>query len=434
MSANKGESRSVVDSGGDSTVLSAIKENDWVMLETGSGVSYLVGEPGISRTPLPPYSDEACAFLSDLSSQLLALPESRTMPDVISFAFWCRRSHINALREKYEGNESCPARMGRGLSFHVTPSNVPINFAFSFAFSLLAGNANIVRVPSRAFRQIDIMCDVLNRVLKQHPAVAKRTAFVSYPADDCVTTQFSKQADVRIIWGGDETVGRIRAMACKPRCKDIVFADRYSVAILDVAAVMQANDSQVATLADGFYNDTYLMDQNACSSAQSIFWLNSDGSDTANIFARATSRFWQAVSSIAHARYDLQASVAVEKYIKLCEDILDGTSSKSVYDDAYLYRIFLEDRHLSSTNLRGVGGYFYEMSITTLEEIVPLVDSRWQTLLYYGVDPHIIRDLVVQHRLHGIDRIVPIGSAMDIDIVWDGYDLVQEFTRVIDVR
>lgn len=34
----------------------------------------------------------------------------------------------------------------------------------------------------------------------------------------------------------------------------------------------------------------------------------------------------------------------------------------------------------------------------------------------------------------GIDRIVPIGATMEFDLVWDGYDLTRELTRVVTMR
>ena len=33
--------------------------------------------------------------------------------------------------------------------------------------------------------------------------------------------------------------------------------------------------------------------------------------------------------------------------------------------------------------------------------------------------------------LRGIDRVVPVGRALDMDIVWDGYDLIGSLSRLI---
>ena len=38
---------------------------------------------------------------------------------------------------------------------------------------------------------------------------------------------------------------------------------------------------------------------------------------------------------------------------------------------------------------------------------------------------------IADAHLRGIDRIVPIGRAIDIGVVWDGHELVSELTRVV---
>ena len=34
----------------------------------------------------------------------------------------------------------------------------------------------------------------------------------------------------------------------------------------------------------------------------------------------------------------------------------------------------------------------------------------------------------------GIDRVVPIGQALDISLNWDGYDIINILTKVVDIR
>jgi hypothetical protein len=84
--------------------------------------------------------------------------------------------------------------------------------------------------------------------------------------------------------------------------------------------------------------------------------------------------------------------------------------------------------------IRGRCGYFYEYCAASLDEIAHIVNEKYQTLTYYGVDSHDLRSFVLSNRLAGIDRVVPIGSAMDISIIWDGYDLVERLSRICDVR
>ena len=57
--------------------------------------------------------------------------------------------------------------MGRGEVFHITPSNVPLNFAYSFSFSFLAGNSNIVKVSNKNFEQSEILIKIIKSLLKK---------------------------------------------------------------------------------------------------------------------------------------------------------------------------------------------------------------------------------------------------------------------------
>ena len=117
-------------------------------------VDYLIGSCNICNLPMQPCSSNILDFISKLSEILRNDTLARTWPDVMSLAFWCRKSNILRISKDVMHKEM---RLGRGLTFHIAPSNIPVNFAFSFLFSLLAGNANIVRVPTKSFPQIDII-------------------------------------------------------------------------------------------------------------------------------------------------------------------------------------------------------------------------------------------------------------------------------------
>lgn len=388
-----------------------------------NGVEYLAGGPDVSEAPLTACSDEAMAFLSDLSGKLLHDPQTREYPDVMSFAFWCRKGNLKKLKDGYA------QRLGRGLAFHVAPSNVPVNFAFSFAFSLLAGNGNIVRVPSRDFPQVRLICGAINQILPDHPEIGRRTAFVRYQVNQETTESFCAKADVRLIWGGDSTVKTVRSCPVKPKCVDIVFADRYSICILNGAEIVQADEKSLQKLAEGFYNDTYLMDQNACSSPQLMLWINGS--------TGARERFWGAVTEYAATRYDLQGMTAVDKYTQLCVDAVERPEVVRVVRQGggLLYRAELSElAQNAGDSLRGRGGYFYETDLTELEEICPIVNEKYQTLTYFGLDSERLQRMVIDNRLRGIDRIVPVGRAMDIGIIWDGYDIISMLSRIVQAE
>lgn len=56
-------------------------------------------------------------------------------------------------------------------------------------------------------------------------------------------------------------------------------------------------------------------------------------------------------------------------------------------------------------------------------------NTHCQTIGLLG-DKAIVEPLI-RSGIRGVDRVVPIGRTMDFDLMWDGYDLVERFTREI---
>ena len=360
--------------------------------------------------------------LGEISAAILKSPVGRQHPDLTAFAFYIRKANLQKLATALPPDEF---RLGRGLCFHVAPANIPINFAFSWVFSLLAGNANVVRLPSKGFPQVDALLGIISATLERCPELKERNAFVKYPRTDNETTAACcRMADCRMIWGGDRTIAAIKALPTRPRCVDICFADRYSVALIDGGAVLAADETQIARLADGFYNDTYLMDQNACSSPQVILWEHDS--------AAARERFWGAVEALARRKYALQDAVAVDKYTLFCEEAVGNENVLAVFRKGnLLYRVELKALPPDIVRHRGKAGFFFEYSLKSRDELFKVVSEKFQTVTQFGVDAAALAGEIAAANLRGVDRIVPVGRAMDIGAVWDGHDLVRELSRVI---
>ncbi|WP_051555491.1 acyl-CoA reductase [Anaerovibrio lipolyticus] len=392
-------------------------------------LTYLAGNVIHNVKPLPPFCDVVCRFLDVFSSELLHDQSCKNYPDITAVAFWARKGNINKWKERTNLNE---LRLGRGVAFHITPSNIPVQFIFSYMFGLLAGNANIVRVTSKEFSQITLICDVLNKVLNmdEFSVIRSMTCIVRYPRESDYTKQFSEKCHVRLIWGGDETIAQIRQCPLPPRAIELVFPDRYSLAILSAEIVAEVGTNELCRLAQNFYNDTYLMDQNACSSPQLIVW---QGEKDAIVYAKR--KFWDAIKRLVVDQYDFPAIKATSKYLNFCVNAIKyPQTGQLVSSDNYLYRVQLEKLPVNCDELRGQFGLFYEYDSRELAELSLIVNEKYQTLTYYGVDKELLVKMVLHNQWLGIDRIVPMGRALDMDLLWDGYDFIREMSRIVDVR
>ena len=394
-------------------------------------IDVLVGNlSNLEKTrPTKPFSEEAIRFLEELSREILIDKEAKLFSDVISFGFWCRKSNLLKLSEEYQNINN---RIGLGIVFHITPTNVPVNFAFSYVFSILAGNSNIVRVPSKNFKQIDIICRIINSIFfqKKHKNIFEKTLFIRYPQDDEITAYLSSKCNARIIWGGDFTVNSIRKIPLPSRSIDIGFSDRYSFSIINPMSIDGLSELNLNRLAENFYNDTYLMDQNACSSPHLIVWKSPKNINT----EKHKERFWNAIRKLAEKKYDLQPVNAIDKFTLICKDGLLNNFTSTNFKSNYLYQVKIDKVPDRVTNLNGKFGYSYELDIADIKEITKLVETKIQTITYFGIPKNEILDFIIEEGLIGVDRIVPIGTALDIGIYWDGYDLIRTLSRNILVN
>ena len=398
------------------------------MMKLKKNIKYLVGSHHLDSLSIEPYNEEVINFLKDFSLKLDKSKYIKQFPDLKTLAFFCRKQNLINLKKKFY-NFSPETRLGLGLIFHITPSNVPTNFFYSLIFGLLTGNTNIVKVPSKIFDQIDIICNITKSLLKKkYSNLKKFITIVRYSSNDEYTQKTSLNCDGRIIWGGDRSVENIKNFKLKQKSTELTFGDRYSLCLIKGSEFLKLKFSEKIALTLKFYNDTYTADQNACSSPHLILWLGKDNKKAKNIF-------WSLLNKIVNNKYDFSNMASVEKYTELCKKIVtDKNIKNSKTFSKNIYTITLKKLNKDITNYRGKWGFFYEYDIISLKILKKFISKKFQTLTYFGIKKSTLKDLIIKSKLQGIDRIVPIGQALDISFFWDGYDINKSLTRVIDIK
>lgn len=389
----------------------------------------LAGTAQPSSEPWAPFDPRAVRFLAGLSGAIRRAPESRRHEAVYAFGFWCRQARLEALERRHSRSG---IRVGRGLVFHVPPSNVPALFAYTMAIGLLAGNANIVRLSTRRGEADAALLALLRQELDrpEHREVKERLSIVSYGRDSEITAAYCARCDARVVWGGDDTAAAIRAMPVPPHAVELVFPDRWSLALFSQAAFSAMSGEERAETARRFYNDTYQMDQNACASPQLVLWLTDGGT------ADCRSLWWAAVAEQAARRYELDGWRAARKKELLCRCIMTmrtpAIASVERYGGDLLYAAWLDQLPAGPAGVRGGFGLFFQSEIHRLEELLPLLSPRVQTLVCGGMEPGPLARWLAQHGARGVDRVVPPGRALEMDTIWDGRDLIAGLSRRIE--
>ena len=100
-----------------------------VMLDKNRVIFELADNKNFNIKIFQPFSDLVIDFLNDFSNELKSRKEAHSFPDLIYLIIWTSKKSIKELEKKFKNSE---IRLGRGLIFHICPSNVPTNFIYSF--------------------------------------------------------------------------------------------------------------------------------------------------------------------------------------------------------------------------------------------------------------------------------------------------------------
>ena len=370
------------------------------------------------------FSEEVLEFLSELTEEIRRNPVLKNWPQAMTFAFWCRRNRLKQWHGKIvEASE----RKGRGTIFHVAPSNIPFLFAYSMVYGMLAGNGNLIRISEKISEEVMPVLAVIDRVMRRYPVLYQENLIFTYGHDPALNDYFSKHCQARVLWGGDETIYTFRKSEVLPGCTQLEFSNRYSVALFEADYILQISEEERNSLAERFYNDTYEVDQNACSSPKLIFWVN--GKDC----GKAKELWWRSVQKVCREKYHMDFMRANEKYAMLCRMEMDTEEIDKVCTMGNeIYRISLKTCDTAVEKYQGKFGIFYEYEIGEKEMLLPYLNRKVQTVLYMGnSETEAIRRMILKGTTLGGDRVAAVGDALNLGENWDGNDMIRTLSRVI---
>jgi hypothetical protein len=379
-----------------------------------------------SNFELSSFDERVVEFSNRLSKRILADKVFGRVPALTSLAYWLRKS--NLLRIKNENlylTQQKNVFLGPiGIVFHVCPANVDTMFIYSLMISLLMGNKNILRVSNRLDHEyISFLFDSLNSELSTDESSLFKSYInvISYEHENEINEYFSGIANARLIWGGDNTAKIFRGFSKNPRIKDIVFSDRISISIFKCKNFLELQNQDKKEIVRKFYNDSYTFDQRGCSSPQSIFILGEESESKE--FER---EFYHLLEVISTELYiSDEASLASMKFNQLVNDVIDEKVNHFLNNSVGLYLIGNNQNQLEHSC---GGGYFYTYYLQNLKDLRVFINNKTQTLSYFGLEKREIDEIAQFTAGHGVDRIVPIGKALDFDFIWDGYNLCEELS------
>ncbi len=374
-------------------------------------------------TVSPPFSEDVIAFTQNLSKRFIRI---RSSPEIVALGYWLRKANVKKLETDFMNQMDGNVIRARGTVFHIAPSNVDTIFVYSWILSLLAGNRNIIRISSKEQKGLNQLMQIIVEELSnpQFGKIAEQTIICTYDHSEKNTVRLSEICHTRVIWGGDTTVHTIRQTPLAPMANELTFPDRFSVAAIKGSSIEQLGDKELDQLVEQFYNDVFWFDQMACSSPRTVIW-------TGENMESVKLRFWDAFEKKVQTKhYELVAATQVLKYTTSLQlatnDLVQQITTVPTFS-----RVQLDKLSLSMREQHCGGGLFYEIDVEKLEQASTFIVDKDQTLAYFGFTKDELINFTQQIKTRGIDRIVPIGQALNFDGTWDGQNFLTSFTRKV---
>ena len=384
----------------------------------------------LSAKSMAPFDPILVQCVADFSKSILLDKGVRAFPELVVLANFFKSSHIAKLKQASQAHGSA-LRMARGLVFHLAPSNVDSVFLYSSLLSFLCGNVNLIRISQQSSPQIDFILHKLDQLLsKKHATLADRFFVMTYPHDDEVTKRISAKCHMRVVWGGDATVKKIRSLELRPTATEICFPDRFSAAMLHASSLLHLDEEELSGLASRFYNDAIWFSQQACSSPRLLAWIGE-----ASTCEQARERFWDCFQKqLLGKNFDNSAGMVMDRFVSTCM-VATTDSHRQTSTLEFPTRILLSHSPLGELKHFHCGnGLFYEQFFDSMTDFFGTLTDSEQTLTVFGFDTNQIISNLHHAPMRSIDRVTSIGHALDFSHTWDGINLLDAFTRYIDIQ
>ena len=378
-----------------------------------------------------PFTAERREVIHALSAAFLADPVLRRDAASVAAAYWMRPAQIERLASEFERRvrvEPAVVRVPVGRVFHLAPANVDTLFIYSWALAFLCGNASVVRLSQERTPVVEAMLGAIRAVARDYAVLGAGDRFVTYAHDAAATGAISAWCSHRVIWGGDEAVAALRPLALNPHASERVFGNKFSYSVFAAARYLAAGADERARVAGGFFNDLFGFDQMACSSPHVLFWVGSEaemepaiGAFEADLQAEADRRGFVPSAASAVQRRTFAFELAADA------DVRVGLG----------YPGFVGIRVREAGGLTREtcgGGLLRHFRLDRLEDLAGFAQEGDQTVTHFGLGADELRGFARLAGSRGVDRIVPVGEALAFDFVWDGFDLLDDFTRRVRVR
>lgn len=316
----------------------------------------------------------------------------------------------------------------RGLVCHWLAGNVQILGMFALVQSIISKNVNLLKVSSR---DDGVFTDILN----EFKGVSYTTeADYTITGDDLLKTisvvyfsrhagklgeEMSKEADVRIAWGGRESVETVSGYPARYDAETVIFGPKLSYSVIakeELSSVQEAKK-----LARKISVDVSVFDQTGCASPHNLY-IEEGGVVSPEEFSD--------ILSDSMTKTEFQ----IPKPLMSPEQVSQIHSIRGVYDfkgtvkgsETMSWTILLDD--LDEIDKPVYSRVLFVHKVKNIMDSLKYIDENTQTIGIAAPTEKAL-EFATKATRRGVMRLPLIGRMLNFEMPWDGIFLFDRLVK-----
>lgn len=362
---------------------------------------------------------------------------------ILFLSQWCSYNHLLSIAEfGLRGNvgyadEFCPfassekhflKATSRGLVCHWMAGNVQILGLFALVQSIITKNVNLIKVSSKDdgvfVRLLSAFSGLKYTSVDGYTILGDdilRTIAVVYFSRNAVSLGeiMSKEADVRIAWGGRESVEAVSNYPSRYDSETVIFGPKLSFSVIGKEKLQDEQD--VRKLARRVAVDVSVFDQTGCASPHNIF-IERGGNISPDRFCEILNESMQ------------KTEIQIPKPAMSPEQISAVHSIRGVYDfkgsvygsDSMSYTILLDSNvELDSPIYSRV---IFVHAVDDVRESIQYITDDIQTI-GVALSEERAKEFASRASQNGAIRFPQVGRMLNFEMPWDGMVLIDRLVK-----
>lgn len=316
----------------------------------------------------------------------------------------------------------------RGLVCHWLAGNVQILGMFALVQSIISKNVNLLKVSSR---DDGVFTDILNEFRGvsyttedghtiSGDDLLKTIAIVYFNRySDSLGEEMSKQADVRIAWGGREAVETVSNYPARYDAETIIFGPKLSYAVIAKEELSSLQDAK--KLARKVSVDVSVFDQTGCASPHNLY-IEDGGNVTPEDFISLLGDSMQ------------KTELQIPKPLMSPEQGSQIHSVRGVYDfkgsvngsETMSWTVLLDD--FDEINKPVYSRVLFVHKVKSIFDSLKFIDENTQTIGIAAPTDKAL-DFATEATRLGVMRLPLIGRMLNFEMPWDGVFLFDRLVK-----